>query len=152
MKVSVALIFPAFVILAGCSPLTLKPADFSWPVESVLKVNEKGIVDEPRYFLKFNVKPLLFAETKDSVNVSKVTLRMIRDVDGYYFITASKFKNVYVFEQAQGGLKLNNTILVSEHGLNEPAFNKRPHHVELLSDKAAPILMTKDGIQEGGKK
>ena len=152
MKASVALVFLAFVILAGCSPLTLKPADFSWPVESVLKVSEKGIVDEPRYFLSFNVKPLLFAETKDSVNVSKVTLRMIRDVDGYYYITAPKFKNVYVFEQTQGGLKLSNTIVVSEHGLNEPAFNKRHRNIELLSEKAAPILMTKDGIQEGGKK
>jgi hypothetical protein len=152
MKVSVASVFLAFVALAGCSPLMLKPADFSWPVESVLKVNEKGFVDEPRYFIKFNVKGLLFAETKDSVNVSKVTLRMIRDEAGYYFITAAKFKNVYVFEQAEGGLKLSNRILVSEHGLNEPAFNKRSSNIELISEKAAPILMTKDGIREGGKK
>jgi hypothetical protein len=152
MKVSVALVFLALITLSGCSPLTLKPADFSWPIESVLKVDDKGFVDEPRYFLKFNVKGLLFAETKDSVNVSKVMLRMIRDVDGYYFITASKFKNVYVFEQAEGGLKLNNKIFVSEHGLNEPAFNKRPSYVDLLSEKTAPIHLTKDGIKEGGKK
>lgn len=152
MKVSIALLFLAFLILAGCSPLTLKPGDFAWPVESVLKVNDKGVVEEQRYNFSLNVKALLFAETQDSVNVSKVVLRMIRDVKGYYFITASKFKNVYVFSQAEGSLKLENKILVSQNGLTDPAFNQRTQSIQLISEKESPVLLIKDGIQEGGKK
>ena len=81
-------------ILTGCSSLTLKPGDFAWPIESVLSIDDQGNVQTRLYSFSFNVKELLFAETQDSVHVSKVSLRMIRDVKGFYFITASKFKNV----------------------------------------------------------
>ena len=33
-------------IIEGCTPLTLRPADFSWPIENVLKVDNKGFVEE----------------------------------------------------------------------------------------------------------
>ncbi len=140
------------LLLPACSPLTLKPADFSWPVESVLKVDPKGWVQENRYSVSFNAKPLLFAETQDSVNVTKHTLRMIRDARGYYFVTASGFKNVYVFEQSDGSLKLATAIKVSDKGLNGPALNLRPPYVQLVTEKDPPVLLDRDGIQQGGKK
>lgn len=152
MKVSLVSFSLAFFLLAGCSSLLLKPGDFSWPIESVLKVDSKGMVKDQRNFFSLNVKELLFAETQDSVNVSRVTLRMIRDVKGYYFITASKFKNVYVFEQTEGGLKLTNKILVSQNGLSDPALNQQAPSIQLMSEKDPPLLLTKDGIQEGEKK
>ncbi len=43
MKGTIIPLFLSFLILAGCSSLTLKPGDFAWPVESVLKVDDKGI-------------------------------------------------------------------------------------------------------------
>jgi len=140
------------LLLTGCSPLMLKPADFAWPIELVLTVDHKGMVQDQRYSLSLGVKELLFAETQDSVNVSKHTLHIIRDIRGYYFITGAKFKNVYVFEQAEGGLKLASKILIKEQGLNDPAFNQKSPYIQLLSEKNKPVLLSKDGIQEGGKK
>lgn len=151
MKGTIISLFLSFLILAGCSSLTLKPSDFAWPVESALKVDNNGMVQEERYSSSFNVKELLFAETRDSVNISDVTLRMIRDVKGYYFITASKFKNVYVFEQTEGGLKLAQKILVAQNGLGTPAFNQRTPYIQLVDEPNPSILLTKEGIVEGGK-
>lgn len=142
----------AFVIsggIVGCSSLMLKPADFSWPVESVLKADNKGMVQESRYQLSFSVKPLFFEETGDSANVTGATVRMIRDQLGYYYIVAPKFKNVYVFVSAEGGLKLEKKIMISESGLSSPAFNARVPHVQLLNGNDKPRLLSKGGIQEG---
>jgi len=152
MKLTITpLVFLLFV-LSGCSQLMLKPADFGWPVESVVKVDDKGMVQDDRYVISVNVKGLLFTETNDSVNVSNVTLRIIRDLNGYYFITAAKFKNVYVFEPAEGGLKLTKKILVAQNGLDAPALNQRKPYIQLMDDQNPPIMLTKDGIVEGEKK
>lgn len=138
--------------LVGCSSLMLKPADFSWPVESVLKADSKGMVQENRYQLSFSVKPLLFEETGDSANASGVTIRMIRDQIGYYFISAPKFKNVYVFGSAEGGLRLEKKIMISEGGMNAPAFNSRAPYIQLLNGNDKPRLLSKDGIHEGAQR
>jgi hypothetical protein len=148
--VPIALLIALFVF--GCSSVTLKPADFSWPVELVLKVDPKGTVQDTRYSFSLNVKELLFAETGDSVNVSHVTLRMIRDVRGFFYLTAQHFKSVYVFAQTDGALSLAKRIAVSEKGLTEPAFNLRPPHVQLVREHDPAVLLTPDGIAEGGKK
>ena len=142
----------SFFILAGCSSLILKPADFAWPVESVLSVDSQGKVQSERYSFSVDVKALLFAETQDSVNISKINLRIIRDVKGYYFITASQFKNVYIFEQTVGGLKLKNKILVAQNGLTEPALNQRVPYVQLVNGKNPALLLTEEGVFEGDKK
>ncbi|MEX2115757.1 MAG: hypothetical protein WEB37_02630 [Bacteroidota bacterium] len=137
-------------VVIGCNPLALKPADFGWPVESVLKADGKGMVQENRYQLSFNIKPMLFAETGDSSNVS-VAVRVIRDRAGYYFITAQGFKHVYVFKTGDGALTLESKIMISEQGMNAPAFNARPPHVQLLNGSDKPVLLSKGGIQEGGE-
>jgi hypothetical protein len=142
----------SLMLFAGCNTLTLAPGDFSWPIESVLKVNSKGIVQDQRYSLSLNVKNLLFAETKDSTDVANWSLRMIRDTKGYFYITAAKFKSVYVFEQTEAGLKLSKTILISTTGMEAPAFNQRSPFVQLVNGNEPPVLLSKDGIQEGGKK
>jgi hypothetical protein len=152
MKGTIIPLFLLFLALNGCSSLVLKPGDFAWPVESALKVNDKGMVQDERYSFSLNVKDLLFAETQDSINISNITLRMIRDMKGYYFITASKFQNVYVFEQTEGGLKLANKILVAQNGLDTPTFNQRQPNIQLMNQKGSPVLLTKEGILEGQKK
>lgn len=142
----------SFVLWPGCTSLMLKPADFSWPVESVVKVDGKGMVQENRYQLSFNVKPMLFEETGDSVNVSGTTIRMIRDQAGYYYLTAPKFRHVYVFTTGDGSLTLASKILISEKGMESPAFNARPPFIQLLNGGDKPKLIGKDGIREGGSK
>jgi len=150
--VSVLSCFILGAIACGCSSLTLSPVDYQWPEMSVLKVDEKGMVEEPRHYMVFNVKPLLFEETADSVHVSGIQLRVLRDMHGYYFMTAPKFKNVYVFESEEGKLTLAKKIPVSEKGLTSPDLNPVPPYVHLLNGKDKPIVLSKDGIQQGGQK
>ena len=140
------------LIMAGCNTLVLGPGDFSWPVESVIKVDHKGMIQDQRHAFSLDVKKLLFAETQDSVDVAKWSLRIIRDVKGYYYITAAKFKNVYVFEQTEGGLKLAKAILISQTGMESPAMNQRPPFIQLVNGNEQPAVLSKDGIQEGSKK
>jgi hypothetical protein len=140
------------MIAFGCSSLTLSPVDYKWAIQSVLPVDSKGDVEEKRTFIAFNVKPLLFEETKDSVHVSGIELSIIRDMDGYYFMTAPKFKNVYVFASDEGKLKLEKKILISETGIASPIFEQRPPYIKLSNGKEKPILLSKSGIQQGGQK
>jgi hypothetical protein len=141
--------------VAGCSTLTLRPAEFAWPVEVVLKPDAKGNVQETRYQVSFNVKALLFDAVQDSINVTKHSLRVIRDLDGYYFVTAKGFKDVYVFASSEGALKLEKKILINEKGLEAPAFNQKAPFIQLINEKnenEPPVLLSKSGIQGGEKK
>ena len=152
MKATIILFIFLFLVLAGCSSLTLRPGDFAWPIESVSKVNEKGMIEDKQYYFSLNVKELLYAETQDSINISNVTLRIIRDMNGYYFMTASKFKNVYVFEQIEGGLRIANKIFITQDGIENPAFNQRPPYIQLLNGQNPPVSLTKEGILKGENK
>jgi hypothetical protein len=143
------------VLFTGCSPFMLRPVDFSWPIEVAVKPDGKGNVQVARYQVSFNAKALLFVELQDSVSVTKHMLHILRDHDGYYYITAKGFKNVYVFEPCEGALKLEKKILVSEKGLEAPAMNQKTPYVQLVNENnenEAPVVLTKDGILEGGKK
>ncbi len=150
------LVAPIAMVLAGCGGLALRPAEFAWPFESVFKVDSKGTASEEeepaRYFIKFNAKPLLFEETGDSVHVADRLFRVIRDGEGFYYITGKSFKNVYVFSSAEGALTLHTKVPVSEQGLDSPALNQRPPFIQLLNGKDKPKMLNKDGVQEGGKK
>lgn len=138
--------------LTGCSSLILKPGDFAWPVESVLKVDGSGFIEDKQYYFSLNVKELLYAETQDSTHISMISVRIIRDGRGFYFITAENFKNVYVFQQIEGGLKQVNTIFVEQNGLVNPAMNQRPPYIELCYGSNASIRLTKEGVSEGETK
>lgn len=140
------------VVAAGCSPLMLKPANFSWPIEDELKSDSLGMVHENRYSLTFSIKPLMYAETKDSSHIADKPIRLIRGTKGYYYITAPEFKNVYVFTQGNGGLVLKKKIPVSKKGLASPAFNQRAPYIELINGDEKPIYLNIDGIRKEGAK
>jgi hypothetical protein len=140
------------VLLAGCSNLILKPADFSWPIESLLKPDKNGNVQEKRYSLVFDTKELFLAETGDSLGYQNKELRIIRNPEGYYFMVANNFKNVYVFYPSEGALSLTNKIEISDSvGIKNPAFNQRPPYIELNYDNNKKVNLTKDGIKEEEK-
>lgn len=145
----------AVFILEGCSPLTLRPADFSWPIEIVAAPDSSGTIQVTRYKVTFNSKPLFFEELQDSIHITKHMLHVVRDQNGYYFITAKDFKSVYVFVQGEGALKLEKKIQVSEKGLEAPAFNQKGLFIQLVNEQKEnepSILLSNDGIQEGEKK
>jgi hypothetical protein len=139
-----------FVMVASCSTLKLEPADFAWPVESVLVVDENGNVTEERYSIIFNTKSLFFEETENSSSYKDKEIRILRDTQGFYFITSENFKNVYVFEMDEGAMELDNTILISELGIQGPALNQRSPYIELISNGKS-ILLTNDGIVKDKK-
>ncbi len=145
-------VFISLLAFCSCSSLILKPADFAWPVESVQQVNDSGMVVIPRYSFSFNAKPLFTHELKDSLAYRGKEVRVIRGSQGCYFMIANGFKNVYVFNAGNGGLKLEKKIEISDTtGIQNPAFNQRPPYVQ-LNYNGKNVNLNKDGIVEEGKK
>jgi hypothetical protein len=139
----------ALAFFPACSPLTLEPVNFGWPVESVITVNSMNRAEEGRYALSFPAGALAFTEFKDSTILVGASLRVIRNTEGFYFVTGPRFKNVYVFSPDAGTLKLSQAIEVSQTGLNAPALNQRPPYIELLDGNAPARYMTRTGLSEG---
>ncbi|MBP1691747.1 MAG: hypothetical protein H6Q32_1099 [Bacteroidetes bacterium] len=137
-----------FSVLSGCSSLTLEQANFAWPVESVLAVNSMNMIEDGRYALVVNVTPLAVAEFQDSTALWGTTLRLIRNAQGYYFVTGPRFKRVYVFRPGDGTLDGTTAIEVSTTGLTNPALNQRPPHIELLDGTAPPRYLTNTDIAQ----
>lgn len=150
MKLIKIALFFLLIVTVACSTLTLKPTDFAWPVESVLKINDDGKVVEDRYAIEFDTRGIFYEELRDSSAFVNKELRMLRDMNGYYFITSEKFKNVYVFKADEGALVLENKILVSETGVENPALNQRKPFVELI-DGGKSLYLTKEGIDRTAK-
>lgn len=139
------LTFFSLLLLAACSSLNLRPADFGWPIETVLKVDNKGYVEEQRYSFTLKVKKLFWEEFADSTNFAGKEIRMIRDKNGYYFVTAANFKNVYVFEFEEGGLSLEKKIRITDQALSAPVFNQKSPRIELI-DGSTKYLLNNKGI------
>jgi len=136
-----------FTFLVGCSQIVLEPANFAWPIETVLDVRDDGTISEERYSFSTNVKALFFAETNDSSAYKKESVRIIRDTKGFYFMIASGFKNVYVFKADEGNFSLDNIINISEFPLDLPAFNQRAPYIELLEGEEHVAFLNSEGIK-----
>lgn len=142
------LLFLLLVIFAaGCAQVTLKPSNFAWPIESVLNVDEDGVISDSRFSFSTNVKNLFLAEKNDSTAYLKETVRIIRGTKGFYYVIASGFKNVYIFNVNDGSFVLHNQVPVSEFGLDLPAFNQRVPYVELLEGEEHLYFLNSDGIK-----
>lgn len=137
-------------LTASCSTLKLEPADFAWPVESVLSVDENGKVSDERYSISFDTRGLFYEELEDSSAYAGREIRMLRDINGYYFITAEKFKNVYVFQMDNGAMVLDNKIFISEIGIEGAALNQRTPYIELI-DSGKSLYLTNNGIDRNKK-
>ena len=147
MRKVLVLIFAGLLIYSACSTLSLQSANFAWPVESVLPVNNEGSVLDQRYSVEFNALPLFYEELQDSNAFVDEEIRLIRDNQGYYYITANKFKNVYIFQAEDGELVLENKIPISETGIVRPAFNQRGNHIELVDADNRALSLTHNGIE-----
>ena len=130
----------------SCGPsLVIQNVDYSQPLESVLTPDSENMVHDQRYAIKFSVSPILEAEGISSVN----EIHLIQNQEGYYFVTASGFQNVYVFEPGEGELELENTIEFAENPLGEPAFNQRDGYIELVDLSVNEIYrLNHEGILE----
>ena len=126
------LVLTVMPLIAACSSIILKPVNFGWPIEDVLTSDDKGIVEEKRHSIIFNATPLYQAEFGDSTKADSKEIRIIRNSEGYYFITAQGFKYVYVFDSGESMLELENKFLTSLEGLQNPVFNQRNAYIELI--------------------
>ncbi len=152
MKLPKIFLALAISFISGCTALMLQPADFSWPVESVMKVDNEGNVQENRYAISFNTKELFLQETGDSLGFKNKELRVIRDTKGYYFMTANDFKDVYVFNAVDGALQLKNKIEISDSvKMKSPALNQRPPYIELTYN-SNHLNLNDEGIVEEEQK
>ena len=137
--------------LSGCATVTLKPVDFSWSYESVLTADSAGyVIAEPKT-IAFDARELFQAEMNDPGAAAGTIVRIIRDSDGYYYITSSGFRHVYIFSGANKELALKKKVLIAEQGMEKPFFNRRDQGIELLANGQA-YLLSKKGIVSGGKK
>jgi len=150
-RLLIAMIAVIALTLPSCSSLTLEKADFGWPVESPLKVSATNTVEDVRYAVAFPVAPLAMAEFADSSALLGSTLRVIRNHEGFYFVTGPRFKHVYIFAPRAGALVQSAALEVSTTGLASPAFNLRPPYIELVDAGSNPRLLTSSDIVEGKK-
>lgn len=136
------------IAFVGCAQLVMEPADFAWPIETVLDTDDQGMVQESRYSFSANVKDLFIMETADSLAYLNQAVRIIRDTEGYYYFIAPGFKNVYICSAKDGQFVLHNQVFVSEFGLDLPAFNQRKPFIELLEGEEHLAYLNSQGIKE----
>ncbi|MCB9219437.1 MAG: hypothetical protein H6610_08270 [Ignavibacteriales bacterium] len=139
--------FIGIIFWVGCASIVLEPSDFAWPIETVLNIDEDGLVQETRYSFSTNVKQMFYAENQDSNSYRNNSVRIIRDQAGYYYMISTGFKNVYIFKADNGKMILHNKFVVSEFGLDLPAFNQRKPYVELLEGEQHLVYLNSDGIK-----
>lgn len=120
--------------------MVVKDVNYAHGLESVLIPETDGTVNDVRYGIRFNIMPFQLEEFQDTSAIIVDEIRMIRNREGYYFITANKFKHVYVMVPKEGSLKLKKKILVDENGINSPAFNWRDPVVELINRDTKEVI------------
>lgn len=138
-----------FLLQACNKSFVVKNVDYSQQIESVLIPNSEGIITDIRNGLSFSILPFQEEEFKTEIEYDSQIkeVRLIRNKNGYYFITADKFKHVYVMIPKKGELKMKKKILIDENGLYSPAFNWREPAVQLIdATNNTSILLTEKGI------
>lgn len=153
-KISLLVLVAGAFIFQGCNKsLVVKNVNYAQQLETVLVPDSNGDVNDVRHGISYSILPFQFEEFQDTSSVQVTEVRMIRNSDGYYFITADKFKHVYVMAPKQGELKLKKKILVDEQGLLSPAFNWRAPDVQLVNKQTNEVyLMNEEGISNNTEK
>lgn len=151
MKIAVLVFSVAALTLQGCAAITLKPVDYSWSYESVLTTDADGIARGEPKTIVFDAGALFRAESKQPGSVSGRTVRIIRNDEGFYFVTSPGFRHVYIFDGGRSKLTLRKKVLIAEEGMEKPFFNRREQGIQLVANGQVYVL-NKKGIVPGGKK
>lgn len=148
LQCRVCLAAAILLTVAACSSsLVIRDVNYAEPVEAVLFPDNNGVVEDIRGGITFNVMPLQYAETQDTSTVTTEQIRIIRGQEGFYYITAPGYTNVYVLAPEKNRLTLQKKIKIDEQGIAEPAFNQRNTHVQLLNQKTNDTyLLTDQGL------
>lgn len=138
------------LILTGtaCKTFVVEDVNYAQRIESVLHPDDEGMVYDIRHGINFSILPFKQQEFEESDSTAVEEVHLIRNNKGFYFITASHFKHVYVMKPGKSSLKQINKIRVSEQGLTSAAFNLRSPFVQLVDMKQKEVLsLNEEGIQ-----
>jgi hypothetical protein len=139
-------------IFSSCSSFLLENVTYGWSSEIFINPDNSGNITIPKNSMTFNVSKL-FTEEKITENPSGFKIRIIRDDEGYFFITADKFKFVWVFESAEKSLKLKNKLeLVKDTPQSDPKFNEHKPNIEIFTKDGKKFILNKDGIVKNEEK
>ncbi|MBO6572160.1 hypothetical protein A8B79_09765 [Balneola sp. EhC07] len=148
-RISLFVFMAVLLFASACKTFEVKNVNYAQQVESVLTPTDNGDVTDSRYGIAFNILPFQYEEMKDSSSVLVDEVRLIRNQNGFYFITADGFNNVYVMEPINSGLKLKEKINVTEQGLVSPAFNLRSPFVQLIDTATSETFtLNEKGIKK----
>lgn len=140
--------FLIMLLMSSCAKVYITPVNFGWAAEEELKVSGNNTVTDTRNSIFFDLEQVLTDENVAGVK----SIRMIRDRFGFYYLTAQKFKNVYVLKAVKNSFFLEKKIAILKRGsLINPAFNQRKKYIELVYGKKNKIIkLTAAGVV-GGK-
>ncbi len=148
-KIQILLVFGLILLSFGCQTIKLEPANYEWPIENAVQVQKDFTISIPRYSLTMNLKKIFENEiliTDNQPNVQEV--RVIRNYEGLYFLTANKFKNVYILQEDLNKMEVYSIIEITKNGIVNPVFNQRGSYVELLIDNEKIVKLSKEGKYE----
>ncbi len=135
------------VLFTACSSrVAIENVDFAQPLEVVVTPDGQGQVSDARTGVSFSVLPLLEKEGINFDDFAGSELRMIRNHQGYYFVTAAGFRNVYVMQSRENELRSENIIRIESGRLSNPALNQRNPHIQLV-DGDRTYSLSKNGIR-----
>jgi len=147
MKIKTFLLFFIFgILLNSCSSFKLEGVKYGWGGEVFINPDENGNIAMPKNSMNFNILPVLKEENLDQ-KPKDIKIRIIRDDDGYFYLTAHKFKYVWVFVGDESSLVLENKIEIYEDKpLDDPKFNEQKPHVKLFLKDGKEFILDKKGI------
>lgn len=151
MKNHIYILLTLLFLLSACNhKFVISDVDYSQDIESVLIPDETGTISDLRHGISFNIRKLEINEFGDSTkHVDEI--RMIRDKQGYYFITAPLFKHVYIFKTSSSELKLHKKLYI-DNKLELPVFNNRAPYIELVDINSDSVYyLNNKGLKTGGK-
>lgn len=151
MKKKTFLIFILGFFFYSCSSFKIENVKYGWAGEYFGNPDDKGNLVIQKSSISFNVMEVLKEEKLDA-KPKEVKIRVIRDDEGYYYLTAHKFLNVWVFTSGESLLKLENKIKLFENQpLDDPKFNEQKPNVKLFLKDGKEFILNKDGIVEKEK-
>ena len=147
MKIKTCLLLFIFGILFySCSSFKIEAVKYGWGGEVFINPDENGNIIMSKNSMSFNILPVLKEENLDQ-KPKDIKIRIIRDENGYFYLTANKFKYVWVFISGESLLVLENKIeIYEEKTLDDPKFNEQKPHVKLFLKDGKEFLLDKKGI------
>jgi hypothetical protein len=133
------------IIFCSCSSLKIENVKYGWGGEFFANPDESGLINIPKSSMQFNISQIL-TEEKLTGNPKDHKFRIIRDDEGYFYITANNFKFVWVFACEEASLVLKNKLdLLEGKSLDDPKFNEQKPNVRLFLKDGKEFLLNKDG-------